>query len=42
MKQELAKGSETGTEAWYRHMATVGRARWADYQRGFTRAWRIY
>ena len=41
-KQELAHGSETGTKAWYRHMATIGRARWADYQRGFIAAWRIY
>lgn len=41
-KQELAQGSKTGTEGWYKHMATLGRARWADYQRGFISAWRIY
>ena len=34
-KQELASGSQTGTEGWYKHMATVGRMRWAEYQRGF-------
>ncbi len=41
-KQELARGSKSGTEAWHKQMATIGRARWSDYQRGFIPAWRIY
>jgi hypothetical protein len=41
-KEELAKGSKDGTRAWHDHMATIGRSRWADYQRRHIRFWRIY
>lgn len=41
-KEELAQGAKDGTRAWYDHMATVGRSRWTDYQRGHIRFWRIY
>ena len=41
-KQELAQGSKTGTQAWYQHMATIGRQHWTDYRRGLIRAWKIY
>ena len=41
-KEELAQGSKGGTQAWYDHMATVGRSRWTDYQRGHIRFWKIY
>ena len=41
-KEELASGSQDGTAGWYDHMATVGRSRWTDYQRGRTVFWRIY
>jgi hypothetical protein len=41
-KQELAGGSKTGTQAWKKHMQTVGKARWNEYRRGQIRSWQIY
>ncbi len=41
-KEELSRGSQNGTAAWYDHIATVGRARWRDYHTGHIAAWRIY
>ena len=41
-KQELSQGSHSGTSGWYKHMSTVGLARWSDYRRGIISAWKIY
>lgn len=41
-KQELSQGAHGGTNGWYRHMSTIGLARWGDYRRGTIAAWRIY
>jgi hypothetical protein len=41
-KQELAGGSTSGNKAWYKHMDTIGKARWNDYRRGTLSNWKIY
>lgn len=41
-KQELSGGSKDGTVAWYKHMDTVGKARWNQYRRGLLKNWKIY
>lgn len=41
-KQELSGGSQTGTQAWKKHMSTVGKARWNDYRNKKLKSWKIY
>ena len=41
-KQELSGGSKDGTQAWYAHIATVGKTRWNEYRKNQVRNWIIY
>jgi hypothetical protein len=41
-KQELSGGAKDGTQAWYKHMKTVGKARWNDYRNNKIKSWTIY
>ncbi len=41
-KQELAQGSKSGTDAWYKHISTKGLSKWNDYKRGIEPTWKIY
>ena len=41
-KQELAKGMQDGSQAWYRHLETIGLRNWVRYQNKQMSVWRIY
>ena len=41
-KQELQRGNKNANREWYRHMETIGQARWDDYRRGLIKSWAIY
>lgn len=41
-KQELSGGSLSGTQAWRKHMRTIGKARWSDYRKNKLQSWKIY
>ena len=41
-KQELSSGGKSGTDAWEKHLSTIGKTRWFDYRKGFITSCRIY